>query len=332
MAATLHYYFIFIFLISSIISPSFSELCNPADKKALLAFKKAFNDPYVLTSWKPNTDCCTDWYIVQCDPTNNRIVSFELVTGGITGEIPAVIGDLPYLKTLTLHKQANLTGPIPSAITKLKNLQYLTLTWNNLTGPVPSFLSNLPNLVFLHLSFNNLTGSIPSSLSKLSNLASLRLDRNKLTGKIPSSLGSIKNNTLYLVLSHNQLSGKVPASFRDVDFGQVDLSRNLLEGDLSMFFGKNRTTQVMDFSRNMFEFNMSDLEVYDSLTSFDVNHNRIYGSIPQAMTNLNLQYFNVSYNRLCGQIPVGGKLQSFGMTEYFHNRCLCGAPLNVTCK
>jgi hypothetical protein len=63
----------------------------------------------------------------------------------------------------------------------------------------------------------------------------------------------------------------------------------------------------------------------------DLNHNNITGSIPVEMTALNLQFLNVSYNRLCGKIPVGGKLQSFDYSSYFHNRCLCGSPL-PSCK
>ncbi|KAJ0524121.1 putative leucine-rich repeat domain superfamily [Helianthus annuus] len=68
------------------------------------------------------------------------------------------------------HKLTNLTGHIPSTITKLTNLTSLTLSWTNLSGPVPSFRSQLTNLNFLDLSFNNLTGSIPPELAKLTKL------------------------------------------------------------------------------------------------------------------------------------------------------------------
>ena len=158
-------------IFSTLLSPSLSELCNPSDKKVLLQIKKAFNDPYVLTSWKPDTDCCTQWYCVTCaEGGDHRIDSLSVVTGSLSGPIPPQIGDLPYLETLDLHKQANLTGPIPKEITKLKKLRFLRMNWNNLTGPVPGFLSELENLEFLDLSFNNLSGSLPSSLAKMPNL------------------------------------------------------------------------------------------------------------------------------------------------------------------
>ncbi|MFS7977314.1 putative leucine-rich repeat domain superfamily [Helianthus anomalus] len=83
----------------------------------------------------------------------------------------------------------------------------LRLSWTNLSGPVPSFLGQLTNLNFHDLSFNNLTGSIPPELAKLTKLGTLHLDRNKLTGTIPKSFGTFTENVPDLYLSHNQLTG-----------------------------------------------------------------------------------------------------------------------------
>ncbi|KAL6273064.1 hypothetical protein ACE6H2_023756 [Prunus campanulata] len=195
--------------------------------------------------------------------------------------------------------------------------------------------SALKNLTFLELSYNNLTGSIPNSLSQFSNLDTLHLDRNKLTAllacPIPKSFGEFHGSVLALYLSHNQLSGKIPTSLAKLDFSTIDFSRNKLEGDASMLFGLNKTTQKVDLSRNLLEFDLSKVKFSKSLSSLDLNHNKITGSIPVELTQGDLQYLNVSYNRLCGQIPVGGKLQSFDSSTYFHNRCLCGTPL-PSCK
>ncbi|EXC30880.1 Polygalacturonase inhibitor [Morus notabilis] len=325
----------FLLVLCSFIYPCLSELCHPQDKKALLQIKKGFNNPHVFSTWDPNTDCCLHWRGVHCDEKNNRIETLEKYFGGgdLAGPIPPEIGDLPYLRTLWWHKQPNLTGPIPQSITKLKRLRYLVITWANLSGPIPDFLSEIKSLVSIEFSFNNLTGQIPSSLSRLPNLTGLVLDRNKLTGPIPDSFGEFQGSHFYLKLSHNQLSWKIPASLGNKDFNYVDLSWNKLEGGAAVLFGLNKTTQVVDLSRNVLEFDMSDVEFPKSLVSLDMNHNRITGSLPVGMTALdNLRGFNVSYNRLCGEIPVGGNLQSFDYTAYFHNRCLCGAPLERSCK
>lgn len=332
MAFTTTKLFLTLFLFLS--HHAFSELCNPQDKKVLLQIKKDLNNPYLLASWDPNTDCC-DWYTINCDPKTHRINSLTIFSStpdtNFSAQIPPSVGLLPYLETLEFHKLPKLTGPLQPAIAKLTNLKSLRISWTNLSGPVPDFLARLTNLTFLDLSFNNLTGSIPGSLSELPNLNAIHLDRNHLTGSIPPSFGSFKSNP-DIYLSHNNLSGPIPTSFKNLNFSDIDLSRNNLVGDAFPIFGRDKTAlQIVDLSRNQLSFNLSKLEFPASLTSLDLNHNKVYGNLPEVLTALNLQYLNVSYNRLCGKIPVGGKLQSFDVYEYFHNKCLCGSPL-PNCK
>jgi Leucine-rich repeat (LRR) protein len=165
----------------------------------------------------------------------------------------------------------------------------------------------------------------------LPNLGALHLDRNRLIGSIPESFGTFKGSVPDLYLSHNQLTGEIPASLGNMDFSVIDLSRNKLVGDASMLFGLNKTTRNVYLSRNILKFNLSNVTFPSGLDNLDISHNKIFGSIPPQMTQIPLQSLNMSYNRLCGQIPVGGKLQSFDNSTYFHNRCLCGVPLE-NCK
>lgn len=311
-------------------SPSLSKSdhrCNSEDKKVLLQIKKAFGNPYHLASWDPKEDCCT-WYCLQCDDNTGRVIDLFITQSEISGQIPPAVGNLPYLQSLTFHKVANLSGTIPESISKLTRLKFLRLSWTNLSGPVPAFLGQLKNLEILILNFNNLSGPIPTSLSGLPNLTGLRLDRNKLTGPIPDFFGNFNGSNFYLYLSHNQLTGHVPRSLGILNPPFIDLSRNKLQGDISLLFGADKQLQTADVSRNLFEFDLSNVVIPESLNYLDMNHNKIYGSIPKGFASSeNLRGLNVSYNRLCGEIPVGGSLQTFGTTEYFHNKCLCGAPL-----
>ncbi|KAI3964400.1 hypothetical protein MKX01_028735 [Papaver californicum] len=313
---------------TTLISPSHGALgkCNPSDYKALMNIKKSLNNPYELTTWVPNTDCC-EWYVVKCDPKTNRINELSLFQrttgGGLSGQIPSSVGDLPYLESLMFRKFKNITGTIPQSITKLKHLRSLDLTYLSLSGPVPNFLNQLTALTFLDLSFNEFTGSIPSTLSELKNLESIDLSRNRLTGSIPESFGRFPGPIiphLFFLLGA-------------LDYGSIDLSWNRFVGDASVFFNaKHGLTSSIILSRNQFEFDLTKVNFPKSLTWLDLSHNKIFGSIPEEIKGLELQMLNVSYNRLCGKIPHGGKMQNFDNTNYFHNKCLCGPPMTDSKK
>ncbi|CAH8361332.1 unnamed protein product [Eruca vesicaria subsp. sativa] len=87
----------------------------------------------------------------------------------------------------------NMTGDIPSDLTKLTGLVEIWLDGNSLTGQIPDF-SRCTSLKIIHLENNRLTGNIPSSLSKLANLTELYLQNNKLKGKIPSGFKDVVSN------------------------------------------------------------------------------------------------------------------------------------------
>ncbi|PWA72226.1 Leucine-rich repeat-containing protein [Artemisia annua] len=257
------------------------QVCNKDDEKVLFKIKKSLGNPYHLASWDKTLDGCK-WYNVDCDVNTSRLIALTIFQANISGQIPNAVGDLPFLEKLIPRKLTNLTGTIPSAITKLPRLTMLRLSWTNLTGPVPSFLNQLKNLNFLDLAFNHLTGSIPPELAYLTNLGAIHLDRNMLTGVILDSFCSFKGSIPDLYLSHNQLTGTIPKSLGYLNFSVIDLSRNQLTGDISMFFVPNKTIYSADFSRNSFKFNMSEVVFPESLTSLDVNHNKIFGNIPQS--------------------------------------------------
>ncbi|PIA53688.1 hypothetical protein AQUCO_00900341v1 [Aquilegia coerulea] len=301
--------------------------CHPDDYKVLVEINKTIFPPDHIPGWVPNTDCC-NWYAIDCHYKTNRVNELHFYSNDYSGQIPPAIGDLAYLEYLTFRKLTNITGPIPRSLTKLKRLRYLRISWLNMTGPVPEFLSELHNLEFLELNFNQFSGSIPASFSKFTKLLAVHLDRNRLTGSIPESFGHFTGNVPDLYLSHNQLTGTIPKSLGNMNFDRLDLSRNKLVGDASMLFRPNGTTSSIDLSRNLLEFDFSKVRFPKTLNSLDLNHNRIYGSIPKELSDL--QYFggfNVSYNRLCGEIPTGGNFQSFEASNYIHNKCLCGPPL-----
>ncbi|XP_007027234.2 PREDICTED: probable LRR receptor-like serine/threonine-protein kinase At1g67720 [Theobroma cacao] len=81
----------------------------------------------------------------------------------------------------------NLTGNIPSDLTKLSSLVELWLDGNSLAGPIPDF-TGCVDLKIIHLENNRLTGELPSSLVNLPNLKELSVQNNMLSGRVPSGL------------------------------------------------------------------------------------------------------------------------------------------------
>ncbi|KAI3959239.1 hypothetical protein MKW92_014618 [Papaver armeniacum] len=330
------YYSLFLLFLTAttLISPSHGDLgkCHPSDFKALMNMKNSIRvSEFEYSSWFQNTDCC-DWIGIQCDSKTNRIGGIHLFIGELYGQIPPSVGDLSHLVALTLNHFKNVTGPIPQTITKLKHLEVLDLGDMSLSGPVPHFLNQLTLLTRLDLSKNQFSGSIPPNLSDLKNIISIHLDGNKLTGSIPESFGKFTSTVRDLYLGRNKLTGRVPKFFGAFNFDYIDLSRNKLIGDASFLINPNGATYI-DLSRNQFEFDLSKVKFPKDFNWFDISHNKIFGAIPDEIKNLESLYdLKVGYNRLCGKIPTGGIMKRFKRNSFFHNKCLCGSPLRISCK
>ena len=88
-----------------------------------------------------------------------------------------------------------MNGPIPTALRRPRELDYLHLGGNDLTGPVPPWIGDLPNLRVLYLSDNELSGTVPSTLGRLLRLEWLSVSWNPVTGRLPDSLTQIPGLT-----------------------------------------------------------------------------------------------------------------------------------------
>ncbi|KAG2685714.1 hypothetical protein I3760_10G139000 [Carya illinoinensis] len=104
----------------------------------------------------------------------------------------------PKITKISLSRK-NLTGNIPSDLTKLTGLVELWLDGNSFSGRIPDF-TGCADLKIIHLENNQLTGGLPSSLMNLPNLRELYVQNNMLSGKVPSGL---LNKVLVLNYSRN---------------------------------------------------------------------------------------------------------------------------------
>ncbi|CAM9649862.1 unnamed protein product [Ectocarpus sp. 4 AP-2014] len=123
---------------------------------------------------------------------------------GLRGWIPEGLGDLIKLKTLHLYS-ALLTGAIPESLGQLHSLEELFLHGNRLTGEIPPSLGNLKSLRKLFLNSNDLVGTVPPELGRLSSLDTLNLSWNNLHGEVPASVKNLQNLQLLSIEGNEQL-------------------------------------------------------------------------------------------------------------------------------
>ncbi|KAF6137850.1 hypothetical protein GIB67_040558 [Kingdonia uniflora] len=133
--------------------------------------------------------------IPRCFNNFSILVTQQIEYYGIFGEELKLVMkgvELEYTNTLGLVRSIdlssnNLSGEIPTEVTRLQGLGSLNLSNNYLTGKIPGTLGNMSSLESLDFSVNQISGVIPHSLSSLTFLSYLNLSYNSLSGEIPSS-------------------------------------------------------------------------------------------------------------------------------------------------
>ena len=169
-------------------------------------------DVGVLRTWRamcpelqymwPEDEQPEDWKGVTIE--NGRVVKLKLENFGLTGAVPADIGQLTSLTKLNLNR--NQLTSLPAEIGQLTSLTRLDLFGNQLTS-VPAEIGQLTSLEGLDLRYNQLT-SVPAEIGQLASLRKLSLGGNQLTS-VPAEIGQL-TSLKCLDLHENQLTS-VPA-------------------------------------------------------------------------------------------------------------------------
>ncbi|CAL5377355.1 unnamed protein product [Camellia sinensis] len=151
-----------------------------------------------------------DWHGDPCLPVNNawngvacsdkgdfaRVISINLTSVGLTGDLSESIDRLTALKNLWLGGN-KLSGSIPE-MGSLKALETLHLEGNQFQGPIPKSLGQLPVLREVFLQNNKLDGSIPGSLTKKNGINIHVPRKSSFTGSIMLKGGATDFSKLVL--------------------------------------------------------------------------------------------------------------------------------------
>ncbi|CAN6695978.1 unnamed protein product [Malus baccata var. baccata] len=229
---------------------------------------------------------------------STTIERFWVYTNQLDGSIPVGMGKWINLQSLAM-KDNSFTGDIPSDIGELSRLAELDFSTNELTGSIPSSLGNLTKLGRLFLQINNLQGIIPSSLGEIQRLQNLDLSYSNLSGtgspKVISLLSLVLINLFELV-------GQM------ISPGELDISDNMLTGELPSSVGNCESLQVLHLQGNLFKGSIpSSMAALRAIRDLDLSRNNLSGEIPQFLDGLVfLVNLNLSFNEFWGSVPTEG--------------------------
>ena len=304
---------------------------NPADRATLEALYNAMGGP----QWNRRDNWLSDlplrdWHGVDTDDDGS--VTLLLLGGnGLTGAIPAELGDLAALEVLFLQNN-RLSGAVPPELGDLSRLQWLRLAHSQLSGAIPPELGRLSNLEKLDLYGNRLTDPIPAELGKLSSLEWLELGGNRLSGSIPAELGDLSELTV-LRMGFNRLSGSIPAELGKLSsLEELHLYGNQLTGAIPAELGSAAQLQQLNLFGNRLSGSIpAELGDLSELRSLFLYSNRLSGSIPAELGDLSeLRILFLEHNELSGAIPRElGKLGSLELLEANNNRLSGPVPAEL---
>ncbi|KAI3704243.1 hypothetical protein L1987_74459 [Smallanthus sonchifolius] len=281
----------------------------------------------------------------------------DLSSNGLIGTLDLGLGSAEFVSAIDYLNVShnNLGGDLFShdGMPFFDNLQVFDASNNQFVGTVPSF-SFIVSLRILRLGSNMLSGSLPEALLQESSmvLSELDLSLNELKGPVES----ISSTTLRsLNLSSNKLTGVLPLIIGHC--AVIDLSNNLLSGNLSRIQGWGNYVEEINLSSNLLtgtfpiqtsqflrltSFKISNnsiggvlspvLAAYPEIKTIDFSHNQFNGTLlPSLFNATRLTYLNLSFNNFSGTIPVqeNNSLVSLEFLDLSHNSLTDHLPREI---
>ena len=215
--------------------------------------------------------------------------------------------DNGHIVSLTIDgRDSHVTGAyFSNAIGDLNKLESLEISGENYSGDFTSILSHLNrNLISLKIHDTQIGGRIPNSISGFYRIDYLNLPDNKLNGSIPSEVGEME---LYEIdLSGNLLTGEIPVNItQGTHLTSLNLSSNNLEGNIPDELFSSQTLRYVCLNDNQLtgSINPADIDFKD-IKVFDVSNNDLSGSIDFTTSfGINLEELILNGNTFSGMIP-----------------------------
>ncbi|KAL3511920.1 hypothetical protein ACH5RR_024637 [Cinchona calisaya] len=292
-----------------------------------------------------------------------NLTELDLSYNQFSGYVPSCLSNLAALRFLDLSNN-KFSGDIPAVvISRLMNLEYLSLSGNYFGGyfSFSSFANHsklqafklIPSssdlhvdieedlavpppfqLRILHLSRCNLnkrTGRrIPSFLFNQKELEVVDLSSNKLAGEIPTWLTENNTQLKHLDLKNNSFTGSFLLNGSpNLNLLWLDISNNMVSGKVPVNIGLLFPNLLgLNFSENSFEGNIpQSLGNLTTALSIDLSHNKFFGEVPDRITTgwVHLEFLSLSHNNLQGYFPSSFINVTCLKALYLDNNCFNGS-------
>ncbi|CAL9757971.1 unnamed protein product, partial [Musa acuminata subsp. burmannicoides] len=281
--------------------------CIPAERSALLEFKRGLKDPTNrLSSWV-GEDCCK-WEGVTCSNHTGHVVKLDLQNPHPFSDF----GDEPY-------NNWTLGGELRPSLLGLKHLKYLDLSMNDFGGiNIPEFMGSFHQLQYLNLSRAGLGGLLPHQLGNLSNLQYLDL-YNDLD---PNFVVLVREFSIGDALWISHLSSLKHLNLKSVNF----------QNGTHWLEALNMLPSIVEIYLSLCEIGSVPLSLphvnFTSLSVLDLSYNSINSTIPSWLFNISgLEHLDLSANNLQGNIPPAfGNLASLKGLNLANNPLQGGIP------
>ena len=228
------------------------------------------------------------WQGVTIGGSLGRVTGLELAGSGLSGRIPPALGRLRELVSLELSHN-RLTGAVPPELGKLTNLERLALSFNDLSGPIPPELGKLPYLGELRLQ-NNRLDSLPPELRAVAGAESL-------CPAAPADNPGLRADCDVLLATRDILAGEARLNWNE------QLPLELWQG-VTIGGSPERVTRLGLNSSGLNGRIPPALARLSELVSLALNRNRLTGPVPPELGKLTrLERLVLSFNALSGPIP-----------------------------
>ena len=322
------------------IVPHDGPFCNAGDQSTLSnLFELTGGEGWAQTDGWLGGPALEEWHGVQTDSLG-RVTVLHLSDNGLSGGLPAVVGNLTHLTEL--HIDGNtLDGPLPLSLTQLELAEFhydgTTLcaptddgfrAWlggiesHSGTGADCPPLTDRDILTILYeatggadwkqngnwLSDDPLDKWYGVEINHQGRVVGLNLMNNALVGVIPPELGDL-TNLESLLLGGSRLSGPIPPELGKLSHLQVLDVRTVLSagltGPIPPELGRLANLRSLLLSRNRLSGPIPpQLGNLVKLHWLDVGSNELTGPIPPALGNLSgLFDLDIGSNHLTGPIP-----------------------------